>query len=275
MEAAAPKAETQIGPTTDRSSDVAKHVPSSAIALIVNHDSGATLKQTLELYKSEPSLKEVTDAIDKGLGALGGADNAIGWIGDTGLVVNGSGDAVEGGLVILPTDAEAAKRLFTSVKNLAALGGVGGGVTFRDEDYKGTTITVASIDLGAMGCQRLRGSRSTRSRSPGPSPTTSSSSVRVLSSSSTSSTPPMARRSPRTTGTRRSWPESRRARAPRSSTSRRSAAHVEGMVKSGDAAALKEYETNVKPFLAPFDALIASNSVGGDLTRSTIVITVK
>jgi hypothetical protein len=47
------------------------------------------------------------------------------------------------------------------------------------------------------------------------------------------------------------------------------------MVKSGDAAALKEYETNVKPYLAPFDALIASNSVGGDLTRSTIVITVQ
>jgi hypothetical protein len=47
------------------------------------------------------------------------------------------------------------------------------------------------------------------------------------------------------------------------------------MVKGGDAASLKEYEANVKPFLEPFDALIASSSVGGDLTRSTIVITVQ
>jgi hypothetical protein len=273
MEAAAPKAETQIGPTTDRSSDVAKHVPSTAIALIVNHDSGATLKQTLELYKNEPSLKEVTDAIDKGLGALGGADNAIGWIGDTGLVVNGSGDAVEGGLVVLPTDPEAAKRLFTSVKNLAALGGAGG-VTFKDEDYKGTTISVASIDLGAMGASALAVPLDKIEIA-----WAVTDDLVVIGSG-----PEFVKHVLDTTdGTSLASNDRYKALLARVKEGAGSAfvdiaairAHVEGMVKSGDAAALKEYETNVKPFLAPFDALIASNSVGGDLTRSTVVITVK
>ncbi len=52
MEAAAPKPETNLGPTKDRTSEVADHVPASAIALVVNHDTGATLKQALDVYKA-------------------------------------------------------------------------------------------------------------------------------------------------------------------------------------------------------------------------------
>jgi hypothetical protein len=273
MEAAAPKAEVQIGPTKDRASDVAEHVPSSAIALVVNHDTGATLKQTLDLYKDEASLKEVTDAIDQGLGVLGGADNAIGWIGDSGLVVNRSGDAIEGGLVILPTDAEAAKRLFTSVKNLAALGGVGA-VTFRDEDYKGTTISVASIDFGAIG-----GSAFAVPLDKIEIAWAVTDDLVVIGSG-----PEFVKHVLDTTdGTSLASNDRYKALVARVKEGTGSVFvdiaairdHVEAMVKSGDAAALKKYETDVKPFLAPFDALIASNSVGGDLTRSTIVITVQ
>jgi uncharacterized protein DUF3352 len=274
MEAAAPKAETQIGPTTDRPSDVAKHVPASAIALLVNHDMGATLKQTLELYKSEASLKEVTDIIDQGLGALGGADGAIGWIGDSGLVVNRSGDAIEGGLVIVPTDAAAAKRLFTSVQNLAALGGVEG-VTFRDEDYKGTTISVASIDFGALG----GGSAFAVPVDKIEIAWAVTDDLVVLGSG-----PEFVKHVLDTTDATSLASNDRyeallaRVKEGTGSVFVDIAAirdHVEAMVKSGDAASLKEYETNVKPFLEPFDALIASSSVGGDLTRSTIVITVQ
>jgi hypothetical protein len=35
-----------------------------------------------------------------------------------------------------------------------------------------------------------------------------------------------------------------------------------------------KYKTDVKPFLDPFDALMLSGSVSGDLTKSTIIITV-
>ena len=36
-----------------------------------------------------------------------------------------------------------------------------------------------------------------------------------------------------------------------------------------------KYETDVKPFLVPFDALYASSSTSSDLTKSTVIITVK
>ena len=42
-----------------------------------------------------------------------------------------------------------------------------------------------------------------------------------------------------------------------------------------DAADLKKYETDIKPFLVPFDAMFAAGSIDGDLTRSVIYITVK
>jgi hypothetical protein len=41
------------------------------------------------------------------------------------------------------------------------------------------------------------------------------------------------------------------------------------------AAALAKYQTDVKPFLEPFDALVASGSVNGDMTRTRVFITVK
>jgi len=43
----------------------------------------------------------------------------------------------------------------------------------------------------------------------------------------------------------------------------------------GIAAELKKYETDIKPFLVPFDAMFAAGSIDGDLTRSVIYITVK
>ena len=273
MESAAPKAETQVGPTTDRKSDVAEHVPASAIALVVSHDTGTTLKQALDLYKGEASLKEVTDAIDQGLGILGGADNAIGWIGDTGFVVNRSGDEIEGGLVVLPTDVEDAKRLFTSIRNLAPLSGVAG-VTFRDEDYHGTTISVASIDVGALAGDSLPIKLDKLEIAwavtddivvIGTGPAFVQHVLDTTDATSLASNDRYEALLARVkAGTGSAFVDIAAVRD-----------LVEDKVKSGDAAALKKYETDVKPFLAPFDALIASNSAGGDLTTSTVVITVK
>jgi len=42
-----------------------------------------------------------------------------------------------------------------------------------------------------------------------------------------------------------------------------------------DPAAYKKYETDVEPFLAPFDALYLASSISGDLTRSVVYITVQ
>lgn len=66
MEATAPKPETSTGPTDDRTSAITEHIPSSAIVVSISHDLGATLKQTLALYASEPGVKEMLDQLDQG-----------------------------------------------------------------------------------------------------------------------------------------------------------------------------------------------------------------
>ena len=42
-----------------------------------------------------------------------------------------------------------------------------------------------------------------------------------------------------------------------------------------DPAAIAKYQTDVKPFLDPFDAMYASSSTGNDISRSVIYVTVK
>ena len=86
------------------------------------------------------------DQLDQGLGLVGGADAAFGWVGDTAIVVNDADGTPEGGVIIAPTDKDAADRLLTALKTFLALGGAEQGVTIRDETYNGTTITI--VDLG-------------------------------------------------------------------------------------------------------------------------------
>jgi hypothetical protein len=49
---------------------------------------------------------------------------------------------------------------------------------------------------------------------------------------------------------------------------------VEGVARA-DAEMFAEYETEVQPFLLPFDAYMMSSTVGGDLTQMKAVITIK
>ena len=50
---------------------------------------------------------------------------------------------------------------------------------------------------------------------------------------------------------------------------------IESALASADPSAVAAYEQDVKPFLAPFDALIASGSVKGDVASSKVIVTVK
>ena len=276
LEATGAEPATALGPTTDRASDVAKHVPATTIALSVSHDTGKTLQQVLDLYKGQAALKDVTGAIDKGLGALGGADNAIGWIGDTGLVVNQSGTSIEGGVVILPTDAKAAASFFTSVKNLASLSGAAG-VKFSEQDHGGTTINVATIDLAGLtgaGVQmfalpvdkiELAWAVTDDLVVIGTGPAFVGHVLDTTEGSSLAGTSRYKDLMGRVgNGTASVFVDIAAARG-----------YIEGFAKSADPSALKSYESDVKPFLTPLDALVASRSVGGDVDRTTVIITVK
>lgn len=284
MEAFAPTTEGAPGPTENRTSPVAEHVPSSAVLVGIGHDYGRTLLDTLDMYRADPTLKPAIDMVDQAAGVLGGPEAAVGWIGDLAVTVTRSDDAPEGGLVIVPTDSAAAGRFFTSLRTLVSLGGAAMGVTIRDESYAGTTITV--VDLGDVGDLAGQAGLPPGTLEPGVLPTgrielayAVTDQVVVIGSG-----PGFVKHVLDTTqATSIASNERYKALAGRIGqgtgigfidlTAIRES--IESLMVGTDAVDIADYEENIKPFLAPFDALIGSNSVDGGITRSTYIVTVK
>ena len=283
LRATAPKPATALGPTEDRTSPVVDHVPAGAVVAAVSLDTGKTLRQMVDVYKADPALKSTIDSIDQAAGLVGGTDAAIGWIGDTAIVINVADGTPEGGLVIVPTDKDAAVRLFTSLRTLIGLGGGQVGATIRDEPYAGTTITI--VDLGdAAALAGMAGLGSGAATIPLPAGHVELAFAitdkvvvlgsgpgfvkHVLDTSSTTSLASNARYKALVdragSGAGGSFVDIAAIRG-----------LVEGAIVSAGPAAVTAYEKDIKPYLAPFDAMYASGSVGGDLTSSTILITVK
>ena len=279
MEATAPKPDKPFGPTENRTSDVVDHIPASAVVVSVTHDLGATLQSILGLYASEPGVKDMLDQLDGALGLVGGKDAALGWLGDTAVVVNDAAGTPEGGLIVVPTDKAAAERLITALRTFIALGGGAQGITVREEAYAGTTITI--VDLGDAGGLSGMG------LSAGGIPLTGRLEIAfavtddiVVVGSGPSFVKHVLDTTPATSlasddqykqladrvgaGTGTSFVDITGIRE-----------MIEKAMATGDAAAKAEYETDVKPFLLPFDALYASSANQGDLTSSTVIITVK
>ena len=284
MEAAAPKPEVAIGPTQNRASTIIEHVPASAIVAAVSNDYGKSLKEGLDLYRADPTLKPMLDQVDQALGLLGGVDAAIGWAGDTAIVVNGTDKAPEGGLIVTPTDKAAATQLFTSLRSLIALGGAQAGITVTDETYNGVTITIVNVgDLS-----KLSGMSGAAMPMPMPLPAGDleiayavTDDVVVIGSgpgfvkhvldttkdTSLASSDRYKKLASRAgTGTSATFVDL---------TAIRELIEKTAADGTADAAELAKYEKEIKPFLVPFDALVASGSVDGDLTRSVIYLTVK
>ena len=280
IESTAPKAQTPIGPTENRTSTLARHIPSTAIATSISHDLGKTIDQALTLYASQPAYKDMLDQVDKALGLIGGREGAIGWIGDTALVVNDAGGTLEGGIVIDPTDSAAATRLSAAVQALVGLGGASQGITVHDESYNGTTIVI--IDLGDASKLSSAGGTSMALPLPaghieiayavtddvvaiGTGPAFVKHVLDTTEATSLASDPQYKRLADRV--------------GPGTASAFVDIAAVRGLAEKamagGDPSGVTKYETDVKPFLIPFDALYASNSTSSDLNKSTVIITVK
>jgi hypothetical protein len=88
------------------------------------------------------------------LQALGGFEAVTGWMGEAGIAITLDGSDISGGLLVTPTDAAAAERLFTQLDGLLTLAGSQVGLQVSEEDYKGTTIHVLGLgDLAGMGLE--------------------------------------------------------------------------------------------------------------------------
>jgi Protein of unknown function (DUF3352) len=282
MEATAPRAETATGPTENRKSTIAEHVPAAAIFAANSHDLGKSLKEMLDIYRSDATYKPMIEQLDQGLDLVGGADGAFGWAGDAAVVVDAANGTPGGGLVVEPTDAEAAQRLFTALRTFVTLGGDQVGAAVRDEAHNGTTITIVSLgDLRAL--SGIAGG----SASAVPLPTGKieiayavTDDVVVIGSG-----PGFVKSILDTTpSTSLAADETYKKLADRAGTGTGgSYVDISGVrelfeklaATNGEPKDLAEYETDIKPFLLPLDAIFAAGSIDGDLTKSVIYITVK
>lgn len=280
-------ARTTAGTVTgeSRASALADHLPVGVLALSIANDSGKSLLKTLDLYRSQPSMQSTIEAIDQAIGVLGGPDAAIGWIGDLGISLNRTDGGLEGGVVIVPTDRAAAERLFTSLRTFASLADPSVEISLRDEPYAGTTITI--VDFGSVA--DLAGQVGVSPEMLGGISPSSSAHVELAYAFTDQvivlgADPGFVRHVLDTTAATSIAANDRyktlAGRAGQGSgltfvdlTAIREL--VESKMATANPAVQAEYEQNVKPFLVPFDALVASNSIKGDVSRSTLVVTVK
>lgn len=136
----------------NRASTLAGHVPPSTLFYAESHDIGAAAKAFLDKLRAIPELSQAFSQIDASAGLIGGVDGLIGWWGDTALAIGPTADgSVGGGLLIAPTDAAAAKKLFETIRSFVILGGGQAGVTLRDEKHGDATVTI--VDLSAAMAQ--------------------------------------------------------------------------------------------------------------------------
>jgi hypothetical protein len=276
------------GPDENRTNAVAGFAPPTTIALVAGNDYGATLTETLEIYENDPALKEAYEQIDQMAGVLGGLDAIVGWMGDTGIVINKDGNDVEGGLVSVPADAAQARQLLTTLRSFAQLGGASSGVTITDETYNGHTITV--IDLGDLsGLAAMAGAFGGGNLPAQPSGVpgadvkiayvANDQVVAIGSSTDFIKHVLDAGAGASLADDARFQSLLGRVDAKHSSVSFVDVAAIRGLVEGSmaDASADKkaEYEESIKPFLTPFDALIGTGVVSSSTDQMHTVITVK
>ena len=285
-----PHADAAPGPNDNHPNGVAGFAPPTTVALLAGNDVGQTVNEWIELFRSEPSLAEAFQQIDQAAGMLGGLDALLGWMGDTGVVVNSTGDTVEGGVVSIPTDAAQARQLFTTLRSFLALGGSQAGITVTDETYNGQTITV--VDLGSL--RDLAGLAGALGGGAMPSPDPSSlpdedirlayvvtDQVVAIGSS------PDFIKHVLDAGAGDSLADDSRFKSlvERAGGQHRGLTFVDIAAIRGQVEALMassaspqeraEYEESVKPFLVPFDALISAGAVDGGLDQTHSIVTVK
>lgn len=288
MDGAFPHPDGALGPTSNHANGAAAFAPASTLVMGAGNEVGATIAQWIDLLGDDPSMTEPMIQLEQALGLIGGLDGAIGWMGDTAYVVSSAGDTVEGGLISIPTDAAEAQRFLGTIRSLLAIAGGQAGIEVREETYAGTTITI--IDLGsAKELLDLAGAMGGAPLDPGSVDGLPEGNLEISYAATADvvviGSGPNFVKAALDAGAGDSLADSARYR---DLVARAGAEHTgvtfldlaairtlaEGFLAQATAAERAEYETSVKPFLAPFDALVVTTVVG-DIDGQHVRITVK
>lgn len=255
---------------TNRVSNVAARVPASTLALLDVHDAGTALQELIDTVKDDPETADAFRDVESALSFFGGLDGLIGWIGDAGVVVTGEGIDIGGGLVVAATDPDGAERFTSTIGGILLLAGGGLGIDTRDEDHNGTTITFLDVSE-AVASQGIDGDIPEIGWAV-------KGDVFVLGVGEAFI------KSVLDTTQATSLAESGRYRdlVGRAGREHVVSAWVDLVALRGvlEAVAVEQgdlggYDEDVKPYLEPFDALVAASVSGDEFDRSTVIISVK
>ena len=139
----------KLGTAPNAASTLPSLVPADTVVLVDTQDFGGALKRLKALLASDASLKDGVQQVDDALKLVGGFDAAVGWMGESGIAITNTNGEVAGGIVIVPTSAADANRLFTQLRGFIELAAGGSGVKLTDQTYNGATIT--TVDLSGIG----------------------------------------------------------------------------------------------------------------------------
>jgi hypothetical protein len=141
--------------TKGTASAIASHLPPTTVAAVEIRDLGLRAVDAVAALKKalgcDPSTASAVDQVEQALAAAGGVEALVGWAGDTAIAVEFSGGAFGGGLAATVTDEAAAGRALDQVQALLALGGAGSGISSRQEAYGEGELLVVSIPPGVAG----------------------------------------------------------------------------------------------------------------------------
>jgi hypothetical protein len=260
-----------MGPAKASSTTLASVLPPTTILLAEGHDLGEALTRARETANTEPEIAEGLKQLDQGLSVVGGWDAVVGWMGEGGVAITRDGDTVGGGLVITPTDPEAASQLVTKIRGLLGLAGGQAGITVTEEPYGDTTISV--VHLGNLGGMTGLGNDL-------PSDATISFAATdqvVVLGYGTDFTKAVldARNGASLAQTERFSSALAQAGTAHSALGWVDVIGLRGLVETHLPAEDKaRYEADAKPYLEAFDSVIAIYAPGDDLDRGTVIIRV-
>ncbi len=140
-------------PATDaRVSTLAPRLPADTLAAIEVRNVGAAITAGLGQLATLPGLGEQLQGMGnlEDVGPLlgGDVDTFFAWMGDSAIVVSGSGSDLSGGLVVEVKDEAAAKQRLGAVRTILALAApsTNGALAVGDEAYGDGSIVTLSID---------------------------------------------------------------------------------------------------------------------------------
>ncbi len=278
--------------STDASGQgLADLAPKGTIALLGIGDVGTTLTTLHDKLAAEPRLAAAFKQVDTALGLVGGFNSAVGWMGDAGIAVTQQGTSVSGGVIVIPSDAAAAKRLFTQLHSLIEIGTAQSGPAISDESYGDATITTIDLSslaplLQAAAGSAMGGSGGTGGSGMTPGLGSMAANLKLVYSVTDKvvvlgADPAFvkavldARTGDSLAKDARFAALAKRAGTANAGISWLDITAIRGLAEGAMPAADRtKYETDFKPYLVPLDAIVSVGTAGADLDRSSMILSV-